>query len=426
MKDIILKHIGNGPGQRVFINGTPGIGKSIYPDVFHYFGFKDSRPSASTFPRTDLFSKLLATSRTNPNTWLDISREFVKFCPVPIIRYMPLWTENELLLAQASCKYEGIDDNRITQSYKIAGGVARFAFQDPNPLASILKAIGDTSANACLTCIGLVGSEREASSKIVHMDSHSPFSAMTMIFGSDLITQMVLFKKLTSLTAIQLVDYFNRPDDVIKFSVGQLYECYVKRCLSTGYKLTIQAKEGYEAPPIDITTNGKNVVFKNVESWKEPDTLYIPLSSTFAGVDLILTPGCLFQVTTAQLHKPLPISDIARYSARLHSLRADVKIYLISLTPKEEKMEILSNLHDTLTSDQKGMINNYKNLLQEIETIKDRVIRESKLNEKRTRLNSIYQEMDSMIMPTEMDIRFKALNSDPQRLFEKENDITQW
>eukprot|EP01133_Synstelium_polycarpum_P010215 gene10215-11901_t len=371
----------------LFINGTPGIGKSMFglfliyqcqqqqrsviyhnrdtPEIFDYFSFDpiSSNPTVSQHPIRKIDSFLPRVSLPqSQNLWYitdglapkhlqtscvsiliaspndNLSRNFLKISPEPLTLYMPLWSITELLAAREEI-FPNIDVDRVKMSYCMAGGSARLAFSRSDILdlkKRIVNAINSTNFDQCWRAIG----SYLVPSQVIHMDVDQSYKSFTSIFASRWISMQVLILKLIN-TSIPLENYFDTPDHSLYTISGQLYEAYVIRSLMSAKELSlIPFNDGIQ--PIHINSPGESQPFSSITEWISPHILYVPLDKSFPAIDLLLTPGCLFRITKAKAHKPLPIADMSSYVQRLRDLHNPynsdpLKVYLISVVPKDVK-----------------------------------------------------------------------------------------
>eukprot|EP01132_Coremiostelium_polycephalum_P006725 gene6725-8337_t len=378
--------------MKIFFNGSPGIGKSMFAifligyfrslkdvsviyhyrsmDEFYYFTYMDNDPVAyihpiSFFPRllpmlydqfdsriiyiTDgispkaldikCFSILISSPKYN------ISKNFLKSFPRPITRYIPLWTFDEYL--QASSLYSKTEVY-IKEAYSIAGGSARLVFHsDSIELLKqiLLQAVNRTNIDECWKAIGSVGSNDEASSVVFNMDVEN-YIDFSYKFASNWVAQQVMTKKLIN-TSLPLSNFFNSTNEALNQIVGQLYEAYIIQSFlqSKDFKIISKVNKSIKT----IHTPGGSVPFSSFDDWSLSDTLYVPTSISFATIDFLLTPGSLFLIKKTKDHKLVPASDIQKYINKLQTIQTPQKndpldIYLISVVPSN-KIEYLNPLN---------------------------------------------------------------------------------
>eukprot|EP01132_Coremiostelium_polycephalum_P004793 gene4793-5978_t len=323
---------------RILINGTPGIGKSIFVhDNFHYFSYEKNDPVVSTFPIGSLVRYLPSLARP-----YNFNLIYITDGPMPETIYMPLWSKEELL--NTLPLYPLKSKEFIDEAYNIAGGSARLILNTPSIDSlknSIQTAIDSTNIDDCWKDCGLIGSSDNASSTVFNMQIDHTFKRFSFVFASRWVTQQVLAKKLLD-TDLPVLNFFNTANEALNETAGQLYEEYAIKSLLQSKTFTVITKDNHKTT-IQLESPSGSTTFSNFDEWDTPHTLFVPTSKSFSAIDLFLTPGCLFQISKAKDHKPLPANDITNYVEKLRSIHKQqnntepLKVYLISIAPSNEE-----------------------------------------------------------------------------------------
>jgi len=354
--------------NQYLIQGTPGIGKSIFliyafwrlvmmrravmfvssDDKIYFDGsqFWDYRgnvfekhqkdPAGRILWNRDLFCLFDAdNAHAIPNvyrrcqfivsTWpkRDLINDYQKLVDEDNQFYMPVWSIEEMERIKDLYRAEP----SWTKLFDLVGGIPRNVFDKPHKLEKSLSkleaAVRDSKFEVLknLTTVKMVhlsNNQKSFIHQLVHIHSDPPFTAASMTFASPLVLRLVFDHHLDSIKAKwgELL-HQSVSDSLEGVMMGNLFQKIALDILSTGgtfiYCELRYGRARIEKGKLTIQAGGIQWARK-VELSGEPGVLYVPISPTYPGIDAWIYDVGGVQITVNLLHsmKDSLLTDLPR------------------------------------------------------------------------------------------------------------------
>lgn len=226
------------------------------------------------------------------------------------IRYMPVWSEEELLDAQKGM-YTHLEEELVKMLYEKWGGSALYCMQWAKNVDSQreLQRVVDAIDLGAWSSLGNIEDMSAPSSRICHFSVSDDYSSAEVVFASRYVERLVMsafMRRRPTELKQELASWMG--EEARASFVDAAFEEIFHKTMEGGCRLECRDLETKDAEP--FTQHFKKCVThmfldKADVSGNEAANYFIPTSRTFTTVDAILQPDLLFQVTIAPNHDVL-------------------------------------------------------------------------------------------------------------------------
>ncbi len=355
----IMEHY-NTKSDGVFIKGAPGIGKSCFIGyILYYFLKKCQDVNCFYFYRGSDWEKLrilFDEPRNSGKQWKfdvtkmsesgvscdesavcfymgytksDIDEDHFKFFVTectPSVNdgrlwkwlaplYMPVWKLDELKACCNKCSlFEAVTNERIDVLYSVWGGSARLVLlwatkPDERHITYLQRALEKTKLSRLQLAEPSSANNRDFAHVLVHDDT-ADYKMKTRKFASDIVKYM-LFDRADEKTYMEFFDMTLQHRDLsLNPNDGYAYQDYVLDLLAVGvenlslYRLLDDGKsepEQYSFPHRHMYRFRSSTLNDVVRSCTS-EQLIVPMDGNYPGIDAIILPNILLQVTVSEQH----------------------------------------------------------------------------------------------------------------------------
>ena len=348
--------------HRMAITGNPGIGKSLF--LFYVMWRISSMDNVGTvilrrakddgliyvFGRNNSWSTVnygdIVSLLSSPNTWyltdtLDPPpgevkavtilvasparkhyKEFLKYSVTDVLRYLPVWSLEELMKARKSFS---LSEEQVENRYCLIGGIPRFVLEKEQDLVSLIDGaiIRLNIDNFESIAVGNLQKDDEISHLVVHFEVNAGYTDATLRMGSSYITEKAL-DVFVNHQESKLKRFLLRAEHTSLLSTirGNLFEAYAHRILSAGGEFTVRSIS-QETPPCTIKLKQlKTERFYDIGQCKD-EKYFLPWNPNYPCIDSFIPHVGHFQMTVS-LHHPVSkkMTDIVKDSG-------EKKIYFV-------------------------------------------------------------------------------------------------
>eukprot|EP00842_Homolaphlyctis_polyrhiza_P004700 jgi/Hompol1/5230/HPOL_004312-RA len=246
-------------------------------------------------------------------------KEFLKYSSTDSLRYLPVWSLDEL--KQAAALYD-IEPGSIEQRYCLIGGIARYVLekQKEDLSSTIAVSVGRLNIDKFLLIAdGKLDKNDEISHLIVHYVVNCDFQMTSLQFSSTYVTEKALrlFSENQHQKLCELLLY-NDPTSITSGLRGNLFGAFAHRLLSSGGEFDYRC--------LDDDIQGKLTLIKRDSdrfgdiAKCEGDKYFIAWNPNYPCIDAYIPKQYLFQMTVSDEHpviktKMLEILDSTKLKA---------------------------------------------------------------------------------------------------------------
>ena len=232
--------------------------------------------------------------------------EFLKYSATDSLRYLPIWTLEELNLA--STLYESLSLDLVKERYLLIGGIPRFVLEkfDQNLKDIIDLAITRLDIEKIQSIsIGNLQNENDISHIIVHFVVNDLFEIESLQFSSNYVTETAL-DLLAQKQEEQLRNFISGGEHCTIYSGirGNMFEAFTHRLFIKGGTFDCRSlSENKENVTYSISLPALNSDrFLDIKKCGKEEKYYIPLSPNYPCIDSFIPDKFLFQMTVSTEH----------------------------------------------------------------------------------------------------------------------------
>jgi hypothetical protein len=227
--------------------------------------------------------------------------EFLKYPSNDSLRYLPVWTLEELM--QAAPLYQ-LSTEVVERRYCIIGGIPRYVLEKSSEdlIPVINSAVAKLNIEKFhLIASGLLSKEEEISHRIVHYVVDESFNMTTLQFSSSYTTEkaLELFSKYQHQNLCNFILY-SEHSTISSGLRGNLFEAFAHRLLSNGGTYDCRSLDDGEKRCISLTAlvTDRFTDIKKCIGGK----YFIPWNPNYPCIDSIIRNSFLFQMTVSNFH----------------------------------------------------------------------------------------------------------------------------
>lgn len=280
---------------------TPnGVFTATRGSLYHLFMPPETFYIADGITPVDFPAKTILLTSLRRDIWHQFSKSSCH------LRYMPVWSEEELYLCR-SMIFPSIPEKLVKTLYLKWGGIARYVLKYAlvkEQQALLSEALNISNIDSVVDSFGGSGAKSDASSRLIHRSVINGFSGGPYEFASAYVVDEI-YNRIYVKDRDHLMRFLSVPENVSETGQlrGILFEKHAHIVIAKGGSFKIRDLRSKLVSTLELPMDLTAILFSNNHQIKKSTNCYFrPVSKIFASVDSFIKPNLLFQMTCAQNH----------------------------------------------------------------------------------------------------------------------------